>query len=61
VFSKKLTDKVASRETHGRNMPPEIERELAGIFLPMRTELEQRFEGGWPGKWRSRAELVLNG
>jgi hypothetical protein len=61
VFSKKLTDKVASRETHGRNMPAEIERELAGIFLPMLTELEQRFEGGWPGKWRSRAELVLNG
>ena len=60
VYRKDLTTRVGERDSQGRKIPAEIEKELAQIFYPMLTALERRFGGGYPGVWKMRAQLLLD-
>jgi hypothetical protein len=60
VYREDLTTRVAERDSQGRRIPAEIETELAQIFYPMLSALERRFDGGYPGVWKQRAQRLLD-
>ena len=60
ALNESVSAKVGSRDTGGRPIPEDIERELAGHFLPMVKDLELRFNDSYPGIWRSRLEAIVN-
>ncbi|NNE62999.1 MAG: hypothetical protein HKN34_02850 [Gammaproteobacteria bacterium] len=55
-----VSAKVGSRDTGGRGIPEDIERELAIHFLPMVRDLELRFKEEYPGAWRKRLEAIVD-
>ncbi len=60
VFSQDLESKVGERDSQGRKILAQIEKELAQLFFPMLTDLERRFDGGYPATWKQRAQRLLD-
>jgi len=61
ALNESVSTKVGSRDTGGRAIPADIERELAIHFLPMVKELESRFDETYPGIWRNRMQAIIDG
>jgi hypothetical protein len=61
ALNETISAKVGSRDTGGRGIPEDIERELAIHFLPMVKDLELRFKEAYPGIWRKRLEAIIDG
>ncbi|MDZ7804386.1 sulfotransferase [Thiohalophilus sp.] len=59
VTDETVSKRVGQRDTGGRSIPADIERDMAKHFLPMVEELERRFDGGYPSQWRQRYERLL--
>lgn len=59
VFDNTIKEKVASRDTGGRGIPSEVEKELAMKFLPMLHELNNKFKNMYTQKWLNRAESAV--
>jgi hypothetical protein len=61
ALNESVSAKIGSRDTGGRSIPEDIERELAIHFLPMVKDLELRFKEAYPGIWRKRLEAIIDG
>ena len=61
ALNETISAKVGSRDTGGRGIPEDIERELAIHFLPMVKDLELRFKEAYPGIWRKRLQAIIDG